>query len=223
MKLAFIDKSEAVRYLGYGESTPDDKTKQLIDICEQKLLDVIDIRYVYRSFAVEKSPNGIDIGEASLRLEGNDICRHLDGCEKVTLMCVTLSDAVDKLIRRLQLMDMALSVITDSLANAAVEQACDIVEAEITNRHNDMFSTWRFSVGYGDFSIEAQRRIIETLDANKRIGVSVSESFMLTPLKTVTAVIGHSYKEIDRGRVGCVTCNLKDTCNFRKRGEHCGF
>ena len=82
--------------------------------------------------------------------------------------------------------------------------------------------TWRFSPGYGDLPIEIQGEFLQVLDAPKRIGLYATANNILTPRKSVTAVIGLSENKISKGRRGCVICSMKDACPYRKRGEHCG-
>lgn len=126
------------------------------------------------------------------------------------------------LIRRLETEDMTKAVMTDFLASAAVEQVCDHVDELVKNELGMFNQTWRFSPGYGDLPIEIQRDFLAVLDAQKRIGLNATENNILTPRKSVTAVIGLSENEISKGRRGCASCNMRDVCQYRKRGEHCG-
>ncbi|HAS78352.1 MAG TPA: methionine synthase, partial [Ruminococcus sp.] len=64
---------------------------------------------------------------------------------------------------------------------------------------------------------------VEVLDAPKRIGLCVTDTDMLTPKKSVTAVIGVSQKPLAPRRKGCQICSMREKCQFRKKGGHCGF
>ncbi len=223
MKLDNINQSEAIRYLGYGSQKPDEKILALLNDCEKKLLECISPAYIYRVFDIAHDGGSIAVEGTSLVLEGSDICAHLKKCEKCVLMCATLSAGADRLIRQLEAVDMTRAVITDCLASAAVEQVCNIAEEEIRSGLENCFFTWRFSPGYGDFPIGIQKDFLEVLNAPKRIGLNSTESMILTPRKSVTAVMGISHTEIPKGRRGCVTCNLREKCAYRRKGEHCGF
>lgn len=223
MVLTKLNQAEAIRYMGYGSHKPDESIQAILDECEKKLLEVIRPNYIYKVFEIEHSPDGIILLGTSLMLKGNDIENHLKDCKKCVLMCCTISTGADRLIRMYEAVDMTKAVILDSLASTAVEQVCNLAEEEIKNNLSDFYFTWRFSPGYGDMPISIQRNFLDILDATKRIGVSVTNSMMLTPSKSVTAVMGISENEIPKGRRGCVTCNLKNTCAYRKRGEFCGF
>lgn len=218
-----IDKNEALRYLGYGGKSPDETIRQLIDTCEAELLKAIQPRFLYRCFDIEKTKSGILLDNTNLLLTGKDIENHLSGCNKAVLLCATISSGADRLIRVAQLNDMTKAVILDSLASVAVEQICNQAEKEIKKQFSEYFQTWRYSPGYGDFPIEIQKDFLDVLNAPKTIGLMATESSILTPRKSVTAVIGLSADEILQKKRGCQTCRLRETCAFRKRGERCEF
>ena len=108
-----IDFSEALRYLGYGNSTPDEKTKEILYNCADQLKSVMEGKYTYKVFdLVDGQVPGINF-----TLEGKSIANHLKNCEKVIFMCATLSAGVDGLIRKMQIRGMADAMFTDSLAS----------------------------------------------------------------------------------------------------------
>ena len=51
----------------------------------------------------------------------------------------------------------------------------------------------RRSPGYGDIPLEMSREILEKLDATKRLGVSLTDSLLLVPSKSVTAICEVEY------------------------------
>ena len=107
------------------------------------------------------------------------------------------------------------------MASAAVEQVCDIAEKEIGERFAGKFTTWRFSPGYGDFPLECQGDFLAAVNAMRTVGVCVTDGGLLTPTKSVTAVIGISEKPVPQKRRGCGTCAIREKCDFRKNGGHC--
>lgn len=223
MKLTNINREEAFRYMGHkGEEIPQSIIK-IADECEKALLENISPKYIYRVFDTEFSADGIIIKNTPLIFKGKDIAEHLQGCEKCVLMCATLSAGADKVIRQYEASGMEKAVVADCLASAAIEQVCNIAESEIQKALGDYNYTWRFSAGYGDFPLDIQKDFLAVLNAQKRIGLNVTDSLILTPRKSVTAVMGISKNEIAKGKRGCGCCNMRDVCNFRKRGTHCGF
>ena len=212
-----LNYDEALRYLGYGKSTPDEKTEELLLSCGEELKKVVDGKFIYKVFdLVNGQPEGINF-----ELHGEAVAQHLKNCNKVIFMCATLSAGVDLLIRKKQITSMTEAMIMDSLASAVIEQVCDRAEEIMLADFKEYQHTWRYGLGYGDFPITDQKNFLEILDAPKRIGVCVNNSMMLTPSKSVTCVIGLGYDLAVSSRKSCDTCNLRETCRFRKEGKSC--
>lgn len=126
------------------------------------------------------------------------------------------------MLRKAQVTDMSKAVVLDVLSSVAVEQVGVKVDNIVKERYPDQYFTFRFSPGYGDLPISLQKWFLNELDAPKRIGLMTNDQYLLTPTKSITAVSGMSDKPIERKRRGCVVCNLRGTCRFRKVGAHCG-
>ena len=223
ISLKSIDKNEVYRYLGYKNSVPDEKVCEIIDKCERELSKEISPRYIYRVFDAEKIGEEIKLKNAPDILKGNDINRHLEGCEKIAVFAATLTEKADKIIRAAQINDMPSAVIFDRVANAAIEQVCDEIEKEVMKSFPEYNQTWRFSPGYGDFPLEIQNELLNLIDAPKKIGLTLTDSLILIPQKSVTAVFGITKNEITKKKQSCNICNLRESCTFRKGGTHCGF
>ncbi|MDO5402293.1 MAG: vitamin B12 dependent-methionine synthase activation domain-containing protein [Eubacteriales bacterium] len=221
IELTDLDYHEAARYLGYGQNEIDADTLKLMRQCENEIVSQVRPRGIYRVFDVVVRQEGVEIAGTNLILFGESIKRHLANCDRAVLMAVTLSDAADRMIRTFQVTDMAKAVIMDSMASAAVEQACNRLETEISRELPQYYQTFRFGLGYGDLPISLQRDFIKILNADKLIGLHVNESSMLVPTKSVTAVIGLSREPVKGQARGCQTCNMRDICKFREKGGHC--
>lgn len=213
IELKSIDRDETLRFLGNSKVEMNSETDRLLNICEKELLSAARPKFLYKT---------IDINEADI-IQGESIKAHLKDCEKAVLLCVTLGGEADRLIRTAQVTDMAKAVVLDAMASSAVEKVCDEVENMIRVEHPDEFLTWRFSPGYGDYPIGLQGEFLRILDAPRRIGLCTNENSILTPTKSVTAIIGVSKTPIESKRKSCASCNLKSTCKFRKAGTRCEF
>lgn len=192
IELEKLNRNEAVRYLGGVGIRLNYRMDVLMDECEKAVLEKASPKYLY----VEKDLPCPQI------MGGKDIESHLNGCEKAIVMCATVGSEVDKLIRISQISDMARAVVMDSLASVAVEQVCNAFDKIIAEKYSDYNMTFRFSPGYGDYPIELQKIILQMLDAPKKIGLCTNDNFLLTPTKSVTAVLGLSKNPIERKSVG---------------------
>lgn len=221
MKLEHLNKSEALRYLGCKGEISDNRITALLDLCEKNLLEAAEPKYLYRVFNISSDSRGIRIADSDIYLSGKSAAEHLKGCERIVLMCATIGAGTDKLLRRLQITDMAQAAVTDSLASSAIEQVCNQAEREIFETVKANSRTFRFSPGYGDLPLDIQKQLLSLLEAPKKIGLCVNDSLMMTPVKSVTAFIGLSDGEVSRKNMGCDCCNMKEKCGFRKNGGHC--
>lgn len=216
------DIDEVLRYLGAGGNAPPELRRQVTAAAET-LAAAVRPRYTYRVCGLERGGDRICLSGTAVALAGETAARMLEQCRKAVLLACTLGAAFDALLLAAQARDMAQAVILDACGSALVESGCDAAEQEIARRFPDMFLTDRFSPGYGDLPLSLQPDICAALDTPRRLGVHVTESLLMNPAKSVTAVIGLSAQpQIARVR-GCEHCFMGDTCLLRKGGKHCAL
>ena len=206
---------EAVRYLGVGRNAADEQTEKLISEVFTELDRIARPKAVHRVFSCVQRKEEIQIG--TMQVHSKNLARNLQGCTQTVLMATTLGIEVDLAMRRYALTDMAKVVIFQACAAAMLEEFCDECQAKIADEMAPEYKGMRprFSPGYGDFDIHHQEEILRMLDAHKKIGLSMTESCMLTPTKSVTALIGFAEKEMDCPKSGCEACEKKD-CIYRR-------
>ena len=109
----------------------------------------------------------------------------------------------------------------DAAATAAVEQLADGMEKAISPKMaaQGFLLKWRFSPGYGDWPLEQQPELIRLAKA-EQIGVKLTTSMMLTPRKSITALIGLYRKQenstAEHSPKGCAACTQKNCPSRRK-------
>ena len=212
--LSPLDLDEVLRYMGCPAEKADPETRTLVKTCAREMEAAARPRWTGRVLDITLEEDGVRL-EGGLLLPGRDLRKHLEGCERAAVFCATLSAQADALIRRWESRDMLRALALDCCATAGVEQVCDQVEQEIESQFPGCSFPFRFSPGYGDFSIEHQRDFSRLLDTPRKIGLTVTESCLLAPIKSVTAVIGLSPEKQDCHRKGCEECGKTD-CNFRR-------
>lgn len=223
VQLTKLNFSEAARYLGYKGNTPDEKILDMMKRAEGEIINSAVPRYLYKRFPICFRKDGIEVVGTEILLTGNSIKLHLNGCSEVYLMCATLSSEIDKLIRISELKDMAAALILDTMASVAIENVMEQVEDIIHKENNNKYLTYRFGIGYGDLPIELEPEFLKALNAQKLIGLCSTDSFILSPRKSVVCVMGVSDSEIMQRKRSCSVCNMQNRCEFRKRGDRCGF
>lgn len=220
IKVTSLNRDETLRYLQCDNSISDD-ISNIIDSCEKQILKVIQPRYIYQQFDITRFNDYISVDNTNLKLYGNDIKNHLENCDKVILMCATISSNVDRIIRMAEISNMANALILDVLSSVAIENVCSQVDEIVKEEYPQYYQTWRFSAGYGDFPIDIQRDFLNTLNAQKKIGLCVTDTNIMTPRKSVTAVMGLSTTPIEKKRLGCISCNMRDVCQYRAKNLKC--
>ena len=182
-------KDEVLRYLGYsGQEIPleiDDALNRymsgITSLCRPKYTYIVSDTKVFKDH--------ISLDGTSLKLFGNDILRHLQGAKKCITLACTIGAEFDRELMKLQAKSMSDAVIFDAVGTAFIERFADECEEKIlaTFIADGFFSNFRFSAGYGDLPITLQKDIIACLDAPKKIGLTVTDSGLLLPQKSITA------------------------------------
>ena len=210
-----IDLRQAARYLG-APGEPGSGTLALLKRCAPPLLHAAMPKAVWRT------ADTAAWDEAGI-LQGADIRRHLTECPQAILLAVTLGPMVDSQIRRSAVGDVAAGAAADALASALAEQSADQAEALLRQRvtAEGRYLTCRYSPGYGDWPVTVQPQAAELLDAGRQIGLYVTDTALLTPRKSVTALLGVSHRPVTGRLAGCGHCALRDRCEYRKRGKTC--
>ena len=215
------DVGEALRFLGAAD--PPEELRREAERLADELSAEIQPRYVSRVFGLERLPDCVRLQGANVDLTGSSARTMLAGCKQAALLACTLGARFDAKLLALQARDMAKAVICDALGSAFVEAGCDQAEREIAGRFPGMYLTDRFSPGYGDLPLALQPQLCAALDAGRRLGLTVSQSLLLNPVKSVTAVIGLSDTPQPARIRGCVHCNLRETCTIREGGSTCAL
>ena len=210
-----IDLAQAARYFG-ARGGADAATQALLEKCAVPLLAAATPRAVWLEADVDA------LAEAGI-LRGGDVMKHLEGCPQALLLAVTLGPAVDAQIRRAGVGDIAAGVASDALGSALAEQAAEAAEAELRQwaAKEGKYLTGRFSPGYGDWDIAVQPLVANALDTVRRAGLCVTDTNLMTPRKSVTAILGVSDHPVKGKLAGCGHCVLRTRCEYRKRGKTC--
>lgn len=218
--LVKIDKNEALRYLGYKNKNIDEETNKLLDESIAELKEIAELKYVYRIFHIKKENNNINF-ENLINIKSNDLGNLFKHCKKSAVMAATLGFEVEKRIKYYTSSNLSKGVVFDACAASYIEALCDMAEAEIKEiaAKEGCNITFRYSPGYGDVPISHQGDILAALNAQKLIGISVLNSSILIPRKSVTAFIGFTQSN-ETNKKSCLNCNLFGSCSFSKEGEN---
>lgn len=220
--MAHIDPAEILKCLGYPVGQTADK--QVEAICTDAIARIEAASRpasLWAYFDLEERTEGMLLRGTPLILKGVSLRRHLAGCSRVAVFCATLSNEIDKIILQAKF-DVLRQLFLDTAASVYVEQLCEEVCQGLRRENMGWFLTKRYGVGYGDLPLSQQREVLTLLNAQKRLGVLATEDGILTPRKSVTALVGLSSRPITGDYSPCDSCLLRNRCNYFARGEHCG-
>lgn len=182
--------TDALRYM---RVPPNVKNQELIDtVCRafEKLENYVTPRAVYGRFHIIHFDGGIELEGAYIY--SNDIARLTSRSDECYILAATLGQEVDRCISLTQQKNMLDGIALDACASVRIDAFCShFIQSEIKpGLHAGEFLTSRFSPGYGDLNMNVTEDVLQILNAGKRIGLSVTRSLMMTPVKSITAFIG---------------------------------
>ena len=185
-----VDFHEILRYLGYQNAEPEPVVKAQIEAITDEVIAALQCRACYCLCDILVAGDTIDFGVFSVT--SHDLAKALFGCGKAFLFCATICAGVDRIIAKYSQTKPSAAVIAQAAGAATIESFCDLVCCRIAEKQSEKHCSLRprFSSGYGDFSLSYQKEIFRVLDCAKHIGVSLTQSLMMTPSKSVSAVIG---------------------------------
>lgn len=211
-----ISRREIRRYLGYGRNEGDETVNALIEECLSELLASASPKSINRAYPLKLLPDdGIDFSVFQTR--SRNLSRNLKDCSQVILFAATLGTGVDVLLHKYTKLQMSKAVIMQAASAAMIEAYCDEENRLLKQEYEagGLYLRPRFSPGYGDFSLECQRDITAVLETSKRVGVMLTDSLLMTPSKSVTAVMGVSKEPYNCDVKGCEACK-KTGCAYRR-------
>ena len=179
---------EIARYMRMRASALDGTLAERVHTLLELTVSTIRPECIWRRFPIL---NGL-IGSKHLQFAVSDsLAAHLEGCRDVYLVCGTIGTGFDALQRKVSATSASDSLILQAIGAAMIENLMDNAENEIRSELAEHESlTPRYSPGYGDFPLNAQRAILDLLDTPRRIGVSLTGTMLMVPSKSVSAVIG---------------------------------
>ena len=190
------DFSETARYLGYQKvSVHDEQTEVLIKVAADELLEVIKPQAVYEQFDLsveydEGAGTGV-VAFADVRIPSKDLARNLRECNKVVIFASTLGAQCDQEIRRAQIKAPVKAAVLQATGAMYIEKCVDLLNEKIRIEFEGqgLKVRPRFSPGYGDVSLEVQKDFFSLLPC-QRIGLTLMDTLIMSPEKSVTAFIG---------------------------------
>ncbi len=196
--------SEVLRYLGHKSQAIDPELKATLEATCARAAAAIRPRWVWRVFPLRQEDgiacSGSTTGTrflvegTSLVLDGLSMEVLLQGASAIVLMAVTCGPGPDLAWQRTHEKHPTQSLIYNACAVEIVERAAD-AQIDAWSRGQGFSATKRYSPGYGDLPLSVQPALLDALDAQNTLGITLTPQLWMVPQKSVTALIG--LKETD--------------------------
>ena len=183
-----IDKIEALRYAGVRGDAPE--ISALLDECMSEATAHLSYKLCYAYYPISRDGRRLNLGFAEVC--SDRLSAHLNGCHGVILLAATLGASFDRLISKQSKTSPTKALLLDGLGAERIEALCDLFcreEADARTKSGETLTN-RFSAGYSDLPLDLQKSIFAALDCKKNIGLTLNDSLLMSPQKSVTAIIG---------------------------------
>lgn len=178
--LSFPDRREIFRYAGAKDA--GERENSLLTECLAELLPHLSYRVAWAEYPVRITGTHLNLGFTET--DSADLSKNLRSSPRIVLFAATVGFAPDRLAMKYSRISPVKALFLESVGNERIEALCDTFCAEFPGARP------RFSPGYGDLTLTLQREIITALDCPRKIGLTLNESLLLSPTKSVTAIMG---------------------------------
>ncbi|MBQ2729247.1 MAG: hypothetical protein IJF69_00570 [Clostridia bacterium] len=189
-KLIFRDiKAEDIR-LSEREAAlrlavPTDFDRSATKEVEKALISAVDCKLSARRVPIIREDGALIVG--SIKIQSSNLSYALDDSKEAFVFGVTLGMGVERLLLRLSKLSVSEHYMADALASAYAEAAIDRAQEILDGIAKTKL---RFSPGYGDLPLEIQPYILSLIEAEKYLGITLSDGLLMKPQKSITAIVG---------------------------------
>ena len=182
-----FDEKEILRYAMLPSFAPKPEELPLQE-CLKAAKGAAQCRAVWRRYLLVRDGDTLDLGFA--KTDSRDLRQHLEGCDEILLFACTAGAETDRRIARAKLLSPARGLLMHAIGAQQVEGGCDRLCRQLAEQFPDKQLTDRYSPGYGDLPLEMQKDVMTALDCGRTVGITLTDSLLMTPSKSVTAIIG---------------------------------
>ncbi len=189
---------EIYRFLGYRSITPFPEIDERIKVCTERMQAAAAPKCYYSKFTVtQEAPDITNI--AGLRIKSKNLYKNLSGCEYAYMFAATVGLGIDHLIKRGEVSSIMDAAIYQAAGAEMIESYADSEVARIRESESKKgyILRPRYSPGYGDLPLALQSDFESILNMQKWCGITLTDTLLMVPSKSITAFIGCTKKSLD--------------------------
>lgn len=177
---------EAVMKYAMCKDTSE-QISELLDECifEARLAFCYRVSYVVLPVSVIED----EVDLSFIKTSSAMLKKALEGCDSCILFAATVGNGIDRLIRKYSRMSPSRALMFQALGTERVETLCNTFVKEI-KKELKVKTKRRVSPGYGDLPLDIQKNIFDLLCCARTIGLTLNDSLLMSPSKSVTAFMG---------------------------------
>ena len=179
-----INRREILRYAKAGES---EELTALVDSVIKEAEGTFTYKVSYAELDISVSDSAVDFG--FFKAESKKLAKNLKNCTRAILFGATVGLGIDRLIAKHSRLSPTRALIMNAYGAERIEALCDEFCRDIELEYKAALCP-RFSPGYGDLPLDFQKEIFNLLDLPKRAGITLTDTMLMSPTKSVTAIIG---------------------------------
>ena len=183
-----ISMKEVFRYMGVRGELPREELQEQINKLLPRFLREVSGRACYLRVPVSIHEDTVSMDVLSVN--SHHLATALRGCEEAVLFAATLGGNVDRMYRSAAVNSSVSALIVDALGTAAIEALCNKLCESFKCEFPNCELRPRYSPGYGDLHLSVQKDFVRLLDTHRKIGLTLSDSLLMIPQKSVTAIVG---------------------------------
>lgn len=212
-----IDQLSIKAALGYQDSNippPFDAYLEDAMVYAQNLSDIRACYRILNDIEADEKCRTIKAGGQEFKI-GKTVCNELKGSKNLAFFICTAGKTIsEKSSRLLKGEDIVLGYVYDVLGSAIVEAAADKMQSYLKQKAEleGEQITNRYSPGYCNWSVADQHKLF-SLFGDGPVGVRLTDSALMLPVKSVSGIIGIG-KEVKFRDYQCTLC-LSENCVYR--------
>ena len=178
-------ENEILRYAACGE--PDKEVLALLKECINEIKNKLTYKICYTELPLKINGDICDF--EVFQFKSQKLALHLGNSEKVVLFAATIGVEIDRLIGKYGRISPSKALIFQAIGTERIEALCNTFCTDIKKEYNKDLKP-RFSAGYSDLALDTQKDIFALLNPERRIGLTLNSSLIMSPTKSVTAFVG---------------------------------
>ena len=177
------DSREILRYAGMRGAA--DEVVSLLDECIAETESLLRPRVCWCCVGIKEV---LEMPECAVIFDSLALSKHLEGCSRIVIFAATIGIETDRAITRYNVLSPTKALLISAIGSERIEALCDAFENDLRSEGRELRP--RFSPGYSDLPLQYQGEIFSLLDCPRRIGLTLTDSMLMSPSKSVSAIIG---------------------------------